>query len=303
MAMGGRYFSFFVAAVMATMPLASFPVAGHDALWKYVDAAPAVDDGGTDGSQGEGTASAGLPYTVEFSDEEQRAAWTFCGWGENYSADDGACCYGELDSLFSPSIHLEAGKTYRLGYTFKAPVNPEPMIPWATYKVACGIGGTAGFDGWQVLVDAGDGVHTEDDFVDEEVDFTVQQTGSYRIGFVPGEHSSLGLRRVSLTEVFAYDAKLVVVASLPTMLPRTLVAGQQAVVAVVNRGVEAISGTVKVTGGDVQIGRCAFVVFLRPAVWLACSCHGSRGCGRPYSIFCFRGCGSPVQWRGLAYSL
>lgn len=201
-------------------------------------------------------APADVPFSVDFSDPDQRGDWTY--EGDAWSYDEyygGMLCNSDVElPLISRGINLEAGKAYRFRLEYMAGTSFLGMFMMPDdFNVIYGKDGTP-IDEWTVLEEF-EQIYTEEAFVFDNVDFTCEESGVYSIAIVPVyTNGTFTVASASLSEKLAYDARLASVTA-PVMIPAAQ-AGKFVVTAnVVNEGSNVISSTVVVKNGDAEVGR------------------------------------------------
>lgn len=201
-------------------------------------------------------APADVPFSVDFSDPDQRGDWTY--EGDAWSYDEyygGMLCNADVElPLISRGINLEAGKAYRFRFEYMAGTSFLGMFMMPDdFNVIYGKDGTP-IDEWTVLEEF-EQIYTEEAFVFDNVDFTCEESGVYSIAIVPVyTNGTFTVASASLSEKLAYDVRLASVTA-PVMIPAEQ-AGKFVVTAnVVNEGSNVISSTVVVKNGDAEVGR------------------------------------------------
>ena len=201
-------------------------------------------------------APADVPFSVDFSDPDQRGDWTY--EGDAWSYDEyygGMLCNSDVElPLISRGINLEAGKAYRFRFEYMAGTSFLGMFMMPDdFKVVYGKDGTS-IDGWTELKNY-EQVYTQEAFVYDNIDFTCGESGVYAIAIVPVyTNGTFTVASASLSEKLAYDVRLASVTA-PVMIPAEQ-AGKFVVTAnVVNEGSNVISSTVVVKNGDAEVGR------------------------------------------------
>ncbi len=201
-------------------------------------------------------APADVPFSVDFSDPDQRGDWTY--EGDAWSYDEyygGMLCNSDVElPLISRGINLEAGKAYRFRLEYMAGTSFMGMFTMPDdFSVIYGKDGTP-VDEWTVLEEF-EQIYTEEAFVFDNVDFTCEESGVYSIAIVPVyTNGTFTVASASLSEKLAYDVRLASVTA-PVMIPAEQ-AGKFVVTAnVVNEGSNVISSTVVVKNGDAEVGR------------------------------------------------
>lgn len=201
-------------------------------------------------------APADVPFSVDFSDPDQRGDWTY--EGDAWSYDEyygGMLCNADVElPLISRGINLEAGKAYRFRFEYMAGTSFLGMFMMPDdFNVIYGKDGTP-IDEWTVLEEF-EQIYTEEAFVFDNVDFTCEDSGVYSIAIVPVyTNGTFTVASASLSEKLAYDVRLASVTA-PVMIPAEQ-AGKFVVTAnVVNEGSNVISSTVVVKNGDAEVGR------------------------------------------------
>lgn len=201
-------------------------------------------------------APADVPFSVDFSDPDQRGDWTY--EGDAWSYDEyygGMLCNSDVElPLISRGINLEAGKAYRFRFEYMAGTSFLGMFTMPDdFSVVYGKDGTP-IDEWTVLEEF-EQIYTEEAFVFDNVDFTCEESGVYSIAIVPVyTNGTFTVASASLSEKLAYDVRLASVTA-PVMIPAEQ-AGKFVVTAnVVNEGSNVISSTVVVKNGDAEVGR------------------------------------------------
>ena len=198
---------------------------------------------------------ADVPFSTDFSDGAQRAdwvcedvSWAYLGGTMN--------CYG-TSQLFSRGINLEAGKTYRLAYTYTAGANVWGYVFLESYTILYGRDGEplSERDVLQEVIDD----YTEEVYVTDYVDVKIDETGVYSFSFKQDEPlGTFYIKSISVTEVVPYDVKVETVAGLPSMLPVRQAGTLPVRVSVTNWGTETVSGEVTVTSGGKVVGTAGY---------------------------------------------
>ena len=195
-------------------------------------------------------APADVPFSVDFSDPDQRGDWTY--EGDAWSYDEyygGMLCNSDVElPLISRGINLEAGKAYRFRFEYMAGTSFLGMFMMPDdFNVIYGKDGTP-IDEWTVLEEF-EQIYTEEAFVFDNVDFTCEESGVYSIAIVPVyTNGTFTVASASLSEKLAYDARLASVTA-PVMIPAAQ-AGKFVVTAnVVNEGEVG-----RATAQDIAVG-------------------------------------------------
>lgn len=201
-------------------------------------------------------APADVPFSVDFSDPDQRGDWTY--EGDAWSYDEyygGMLCNSDVElPLISRGINLEAGKAYRFRLEYMAGTSFFGMFTMADdFKVVYGKDGTS-IDGWTELKNY-EQVYTQEAFVYDNIDFTCGESGVYAIAIVPVyTNGTFTVAAASLSEKLAYDARLASV-SAPSRIPAEQASKFVVTANVVNEGSNVITSTVIVKNGDAEVGR------------------------------------------------
>ena len=201
-------------------------------------------------------APADVPFSVDFSDPDQRGDWTY--EGDAWSYDEyygGMLCNSDVElPLISRGINLEAGKAYRFRFEYMAGTSFLGMFTMADdFKVVYGKDGTS-IDGWTELKNY-EQVYTQEAFVYDNIDFTCGESGVYAIAIVPVyTNGTFTVAAASLSEKLAYDARLASV-SAPSRIPAEQASKFVVTANVVNEGSNVITSTVIVKNGDAEVGR------------------------------------------------
>lgn len=201
-------------------------------------------------------APADVPFSVDFSDPDQRGDWTY--EGDAWSYDEyygGMLCNSDVElPLISRGINLEAGKAYRFRFEYMAGTSFLGMFTMADdFKVVYGKDGTS-IDGWTELKNY-EQVYTQEAFVYDNIDFTCGESGVYAIAIVPVyTNGTFTVAAASLSEKLAYDARLASV-SAPSRIPAEQASKFVVTANVVNEGSNVITSTVVVKNGDAEVGR------------------------------------------------
>ena len=201
-------------------------------------------------------APADVPFSVDFSDPDQRGDWTY--EGDAWSYDEyygGMLCNSDVElPLISRGINLEAGKAYRFRLEYMAGTSFMGMFTMPDdFSVIYGKDGTP-VDEWTVLEEF-EQIYTEEAFVFDNVDFTCEESGVYSIAIVPVyTNGTFTVASASLSEKLAYDARLASV-SAPSRIPAEQASKFVVTANVVNEGSNVITSTVIVKNGDAEVGR------------------------------------------------
>ncbi len=198
-----------------------------------------------------------VPFNVDFSDAEQRGEWAGANsWLYSDSYKSMYCIWTE--PLLSRGVNLEAGKTYRLSYTYMAGMWVDYFTTIKEdYDVLCGIDGEDPLQ-WEPLVSYKE-VYTEEAFTNEKIIFTVPEDGIYQFGFYQSNpYGTMSVGSVSISEMFDYDVRVGDVKGMPSMLPVSQQGKFNLSAVVHNEGSEAVAGNVTVTIGGVVVGQSEF---------------------------------------------
>ena len=205
-------------------------------------------------------APATVPFTVDFSDESQRA---------DYAYEEGAWVYNSVEeamqadvsnvgqALKSRGVSLEAGKTYRFTFNFCAGYDLFGLLTVGdSFNVVYGIDGTP-MEEWEVLKSY-ENVYTQEVYYDEKITVACEQSGVYSFAIVPVSSSGyFFVSGASVTEVMPYDATMVSVDA-PTLLPVAQAGKFKVTATVMNNGSSAIeSAVVVVKNGEAEVGRAS----------------------------------------------
>ncbi len=201
-------------------------------------------------------AAAGMPYKVDFMEAEQPGECWWDGESWSYDAENGAMYFDGYDyqPLVFRGMNLEAGKAYKFEFVYAAGYDFYGYALTENFKVVCGREGTP-VDGWAEVLSY-PAEYTENYFVTDDGTIECEEAGVYSVAIVPVESSGMLLiRQISVSERFAYDARLASVKA-PTRIPVEQ-AGKFVVTAnVSNEGSNAIeSATVVVKNGEAEVGR------------------------------------------------
>lgn len=190
-----------------------------------------------------------VPFTTDFSDGLQPSKWNSDGsW--LYADGYGIGCAG-TGALMSQGVNLEAGKTYRISYTYYAGDYFELFgqiypIPEA-YEILCGPDG-----GELTSIYSTAEAFTQGEFVSGEATYACEQNGVYQFAFSQSEPGgSFIISGITVSEVAGYDLAVKSVSGLPTILPASQ--GATGSVVIENRGASACSGTITISSGDNEI--------------------------------------------------
>lgn len=205
-------------------------------------------------------APATVPFTVDFSDESQRA---------DYAYEEGAWVYNSVEeamqadvsnvgqALKSRGVSLEGGKSYRFTFNFCAGYDLFGLLTVGdSFNVVYGIDGTP-MEEWEVLESYED-VYTQEVYYDERINVACEQSGVYSFAIVPVSSSGyFFVSGASVTEVMPYDATMVSVDA-PTLLPVAQAGKFKVTATVMNNGSSAIeSAVVVVKNGEAEVGRAS----------------------------------------------
>ena len=190
-----------------------------------------------------------VPFTTDFSDGLQPSMWNSDGsW--LYADGYGIGCAG-TGALMSQGVNLEAGKTYRISYTYYAGDYFELFgqiypIPEA-YEILCGPDG-----GELTSIYSTAEAFTQGEFVSGEATYACEQNGVYQFAFSQSEPGgTFIISNITVSEVAGYDLAVKSVSGLPTILPASQ--GATGSVVIENRGASACSGTITISSGDNEI--------------------------------------------------
>ncbi len=205
-------------------------------------------------------APATVPFTVDFSDESQRA---------DYAYEEGAWVYNSVEeamqadvsnvgqALKSRGVSLEGGKSYRFTFNFCAGYDLFGLLTVGdSFNVVYGIDGTP-MEEWEVLKSYEE-VYTQEVYYDEKITVACEQSGVYSFAIVPVSSSGyFFVSGASVTEVMPYDATMVSVDA-PTLLPVAQAGKFKVTATVMNNGSSAIeSAVVVVKNGEAEVGRAS----------------------------------------------
>lgn len=205
-------------------------------------------------------APATVPFTVDFSDESQRA---------DYAYEEGAWVYNSVEeamqadvsnvgqALKSRGVSLEGGKSYRFTFNFCAGYDLFGLLTVGdSFNVVYGIDGTP-MEEWEVLKSY-ENVYTQEVYYDEKITVACEQSGVYSFAIVPVSSSGyFFVSGASVTEVMPYDATMVSVDA-PTLLPVAQAGKFKVTATVMNNGSSAIeSAVVVVKNGEAEVGRAS----------------------------------------------
>lgn len=205
-------------------------------------------------------APATVPFTVDFSDESQRA---------DYAYEEGAWVYNSVEeamqadvsnvgqALKSRGVSLEGGKSYRFTFNFCAGYDLFGLLTVGdSFNVVYGIDGTP-MEEWEVLKSYEE-VYTQEVYYDEGINVACEQSGVYSFAIVPVSSSGyFFVSGASVTEVMPYDATMVSVDA-PTLLPVAQAGKFKVTATVMNNGSSAIeSAVVVVKNGEAEVGRAS----------------------------------------------
>ena len=190
-----------------------------------------------------------VPFTTDFSDGLQPSKWNSDGsW--LYADGYGIGCAG-YGALMSQGVNLEAGKTYRISYTYYAGDYFELFgqiypIPEA-YEILCGPDG-----GELTSIYSTAEAFTQGEFVSGEATYACEQNGVYQFAFSQSEPGgTFIISNITVSEVAGYDLAVKSVSGLPTILPASQ--GATGSVVIENRGASACSGTITISSGDNEL--------------------------------------------------
>ena len=190
-----------------------------------------------------------VPFTTDFSDGLQPSMWNSDGsW--LYADGYGIGCAG-TGALMSQGVNLEAGKTYRISYTYYAGDYFELFgqiypIPEA-YEILCGPDG-----GELTSIYSTAEAFTQGEFVSGEATYACEQNGVYQFAFSQSEPGgTFIISNITVSEVAGYDLAVKSVSGLPTILPASQ--GATGSVVIENRGASACSGTITISSGDNEL--------------------------------------------------
>ena len=200
---------------------------------------------------------ADVPFNTDFSDETQRGDWVCEDVSWAYaSPTESMACYG-TSQLFSRGINLEAGKTYRLTYTYRAGATVWGYVFPESYTILYGRDGEP-LSERDVLQEVTDD-YTQEVYATGYADVKIDETGVYSFSFKQDEPLGFfDIKSISVTEVVPYDVKVETVAGLPSMLPVGQAGALPVKVNVLNRGSETVSGEVTVTSGGKVVGTAEY---------------------------------------------
>ena len=205
-------------------------------------------------------APATVPFTVDFSDESQRA---------DYAYEEGAWVYNSVEeamqadvsnvgqALKSRGVSLEGGKSYRFTFNFCAGYDLFGLLTVGdSFNIVYGIDGTP-MEEWEVLKSY-ENVYTQEVYYDEKITVACEQSGVYSFAIVPVSSSGyFFVSGASVTEVMPYDATMVSVDA-PTLLPVAQAGKFKVTATVMNNGSSAIeSAVVVVKNGEAEVGRAS----------------------------------------------
>lgn len=202
-------------------------------------------------------APATVPFTVDFSDETQRADWAYEEGAWVYNADEGAMqsdAYNIEQALKSRGVSLEGGKSYRFTFNFCAGYDLFGLLTVGdSFDVVYGIDGTP-MEDWKVLKSY-ENVYTQEVYYDERINVACEQSGVYSFAIVPTSPSGyFFISSASVTELMPYDVAMVSVEA-PTLLPLAQAGKFPVTATVLNNGSSVVEATVVVKNGDVEVGR------------------------------------------------
>ena len=190
-----------------------------------------------------------VPFTTDFSDGLQPSKWNSDGsW--LYADGYGIGCAG-YGALMSQGVNLEAGKTYRISYTYYAGDYFELFgqiypIPEA-YEILCGPDG-----GELTSIYSTAEAFTQGEFVSGEATYACEQNGVYQFAFSQSEPGgTFIISNITVSEVAGYDLAVKSVSGLPTILPASQ--GATGSVVIENRGASACSGTITISSGNTTL--------------------------------------------------
>lgn len=200
---------------------------------------------------------ADVPFNTDFSDETQRGDWVCEDVSWAYaSPTESMACYG-TSQLFSRGINLEAGKTYRLTYTYRAGATVWGYVFPESYTILYGRDGER-LSERDVLQEVTDD-YTQEVYATGYADVKIDETGVYSFSFKQDEPLGFfDIKSISVTEVVPYDVKVETVAGLPSMLPVGQAGALPVRVGVTNWGSETVSGEVTVTSGGKVVGTAGY---------------------------------------------
>ncbi len=190
-----------------------------------------------------------VPFTTDFSDGLQPSKWNSDGsW--LYADGYGIGCAG-TGALMSQGVNLEAGKTYRISYTYYAGDYFELFgqiypIPEA-YEILCGPDG-----GELTSIYSTAEAFTQGEFVSGEATYACEQNGVYQFAFSQSEPGgTFIISNITVSEVAGYDLAVKSVSGFPTILPASQ--GATGSVVIENRGASACSGTITISSGNTTL--------------------------------------------------
>ena len=190
-----------------------------------------------------------VPFTTDFSDGLQPSMWNSDGsW--LYADGYGIGCAG-TGALMSQGVNLEAGKTYRISYTYYAGdyfelFGQKYPIPEA-YEILCGPDG-----GELTSIYSTAEAFTQGEFVSGEATYACEQNGVYQFAFSQSEPGgTFIISNITVSEVAGYDLAVKSVSGLPTILPASQ--GATGSVVIENRGASACSGTITISSGNTTL--------------------------------------------------
>ena len=198
----------------------------------------------------------GMEQSAE-DEPEQRGDWVCEDVSWAYaSPTESMACYG-TSQLFSRGINLEAGKTYRLTYTYRAGATVWGYVFPESYTILYGRDGEP-LSERDVLQEVTDD-YTQEVYATGYADVKIDETGVYSFSFKQDEPLGFfDIKSISVTEVVPYDVKVETVAGLPSMLPVGQAGALPVRVGVTNWGSETVSGEVTVTSGGKVVGTAGY---------------------------------------------
>lgn len=185
---------------------------------------------------------------------ENPDAWQFV-YDERQYPTGAAGTYLLGEPLVSRCINLNADVAYRLDYEHLAGTLLWGLVPLAsTYYVLLGKV-EAELDTWDTI---GKYQLYSDNFEENRLSFSVKESGIYAIAFVEDEVSfGMGVKDVSISEISAYDARMLSFTGLPSILPADQRNGAHpASIRLENYGYETIAkASVSVLANGTEIGK------------------------------------------------
>ena len=201
------------------------------------------EDSNADNNSVSGTtthfAPADVPFTTDFTNEEDRGKWSCESGSWIYDTNYEALNALMGTPLISQGINLESGKSYRMTYNYMAGV---VFLIWEVtedFDILCGLDGTP-IEEWETIASY-EGVYTNDTFVTDDAIFECPESGVYSFAIVPRtNNASIYVKSASVTEMSDYDISISSVTGVPTLIPESQARNIKLNVNLENRGINAI---------------------------------------------------------------